>query len=88
MAKWSSDIVYKIIVLLEGKVCNFFSSSNQVAFRRKLGLKLKAIEEELAIIRDDRRNFHLEERIEETRVLVTKGRSWVTMLKRMYQWLQ
>nr|XP_048329717.1 disease resistance protein RGA2-like [Ziziphus jujuba var. spinosa] len=53
------------------QVCTFFSASNQVAFRHKLGHKIIAIKEKLTAIRDDR-NFHLEERHEETRV-VTRG---------------
>lgn len=42
------------------QVCTFFSTSNQLAFRHKLGRKIKAIKERLAAIRDDRQ-FHLEE---------------------------
>nr|XP_048329703.1 disease resistance protein RGA2-like [Ziziphus jujuba var. spinosa] len=50
------------------QVCIFFSASKQVAFRHKLGHKIIAIKKKLTTIRDDR-NFHLEERPEETRVV-------------------
>ncbi|XP_015881847.3 putative disease resistance protein RGA1 [Ziziphus jujuba] len=44
------------------KVCTFFSASNQVVFRHKLGHKIKAIKERLIAIRDDK-PFHLEEKV-------------------------
>nr|XP_048332998.1 putative disease resistance protein RGA1 [Ziziphus jujuba var. spinosa] len=53
------------------KVRTFFSTSNQLAFRHKLGHKIKAIKERLAVIRDDRQ-FHLEDRHEESRVVARR----------------
>nr|XP_048333503.1 putative disease resistance protein RGA1 [Ziziphus jujuba var. spinosa]XP_048333504.1 putative disease resistance protein RGA1 [Ziziphus jujuba var. spinosa]XP_048333524.1 putative disease resistance protein RGA1 [Ziziphus jujuba var. spinosa] len=50
------------------QVCTFFSNSNQLAFQHKLGHKIKGINKRLAVIRDDRQ-FHLDERHEESRVV-------------------
>ena len=46
----------------------FFSESNQLAFRLRMGLKIKAIGKRLDAIDADRGRFHLEERHVETRV--------------------
>ncbi|ONI20414.1 hypothetical protein PRUPE_2G014000 [Prunus persica] len=48
------------------QVCIFFSSSNQLAFRLKMGHKIKSIKERLNVIAS-RRNFHLEVSREDTR---------------------
>ncbi|XP_060671829.1 putative disease resistance protein RGA3 [Ziziphus jujuba] len=53
------------------KVRTFFSTSNQLAFRHKLGHKIKAIKERLAVIRDARQ-FHLEERHEQSSVVARR----------------
>ncbi|KAK9913080.1 hypothetical protein M0R45_036905 [Rubus argutus] len=54
---------------ISNQVCIFFSSSNQLAFRRKIGRKIKHIKERLNVIASLRTNFHLEERFEETQVI-------------------
>ncbi|XP_059455166.1 putative disease resistance protein RGA4 [Corylus avellana] len=46
----------------------FFSESNQLAFRLRMGLKINAIGKRLDAIDADRGRFHLEERHVETRV--------------------
>lgn len=58
---------------ISNQVCIFFSSSNQLAFRRKIGRKIKHIKERLNVIASLRTNFHLEERFEETQ-LITRER--------------
>ncbi|KAL6288482.1 hypothetical protein ACE6H2_005992 [Prunus campanulata] len=50
------------------QVCIFFSSSNQLAFRLKMGHKIKNIKERLNVIAS-RRNFHLEVSREDTRFI-------------------
>ncbi|KAK9913116.1 hypothetical protein M0R45_036941 [Rubus argutus] len=57
---------------IANQVCIFFSSSNQLAFRLKIGHKIKQIKERLNEIAT-LRNFHLEERFEE-RQLITRER--------------
>ncbi|ONI20351.1 hypothetical protein PRUPE_2G011000 [Prunus persica] len=47
------------------QVCIFFSSSNQLAFRLKMGHKIKSIKERLNVIAS-RKNFHLEVSREDT----------------------
>ncbi|KAK9943121.1 hypothetical protein M0R45_008740 [Rubus argutus] len=51
---------------ISNQVRIFFSSSNQLAFRRKIGHKIKHIKERLNVIATLRTNFHLEEGFEET----------------------
>jgi Leucine-rich repeat (LRR) protein len=50
------------------KVHIFFSESNQLAFRRKIAHKIKAMRQRLAAIDAERQRFHLEVRHEETQV--------------------
>ncbi|XP_048426215.1 putative disease resistance protein RGA4 isoform X2 [Pyrus x bretschneideri] len=52
----------------------FFSSSNQLVFRLKIGHKIKEIRETLNAIETDRR-FHLDERLQEARVLTRETES-------------
>ena len=40
------------------EVCFFFSSSNQLAYRLKMGHKIKAIRDRLNVISKDKRDFH------------------------------
>ncbi|XP_060670463.1 putative disease resistance protein RGA4 [Ziziphus jujuba] len=52
------------------KVSTFFSSSNQLLFRRTRAHKIKDINDRLAAISKNRTNLHLEERHEESRVVL------------------
>jgi hypothetical protein len=51
------------------KVCIFFSKSNQLFYRLKMARKIKAIRKRLDAINADRKNFQLEVRHGETRVV-------------------
>nr|XP_048329718.1 putative disease resistance protein RGA4 [Ziziphus jujuba var. spinosa] len=55
------------------KVWTFFSTPNQLAFRHKLGRRIKAIKDRLEAIRKDGK-FHLDETCKETKIETTKGR--------------
>ncbi|CAN6696976.1 unnamed protein product [Malus baccata var. baccata] len=64
-ARWRQMVIGNKI---SKQVRLFFSSSNQLVFRLKMGHKIKEIRETLNVIETDRR-FHLDERLQEARVL-------------------
>jgi Leucine-rich repeat (LRR) protein len=51
------------------KVCRFFSSSNPLAFRFKMGHRIKEIREKLEELAKVRAQFHLEERLDDKRIV-------------------
>ncbi|XP_068344287.1 putative disease resistance protein RGA3 [Pyrus communis] len=64
-ARWRQMVIGNKI---SKQVRLFFSSSNQIVFRLKIGHKIKEIRETLNVIETDR-GFHLDERLQEARVL-------------------
>ncbi|KAM3738937.1 hypothetical protein ACB098_09G167300 [Castanea mollissima] len=59
------------------KVCCFFSSSNSLAFRNKMGHRVKGIRERLDLIAKDRDQFHLEMRLDDNRIVHRETHSFV-----------
>ena len=59
------------------KVCCFFSSSNSLAFRNKMGHRVKGIRERLNLIANDRDRFHLEVRPDDNRIVHRETHSFV-----------
>ncbi|XP_050137148.1 putative disease resistance protein RGA3 isoform X10 [Malus sylvestris] len=70
-ARWRQMVIGNKI---SKQVRLFFSSSNQLVFRLKMGHKIKEIRETLNVIETDRR-FHLDERLQEARVLTRERES-------------
>ncbi|CAN6561745.1 unnamed protein product [Malus baccata var. baccata] len=70
-ARWRQMVIGNKILK---QVRLFFSSSNQLVFRLKMGHKIKEIRETLNVIETDRR-FHLDERLQEARVLTRERES-------------
>ncbi|XP_048426213.1 putative disease resistance protein RGA4 isoform X2 [Pyrus x bretschneideri] len=64
-ARWRQMVIGNKI---SKQVRLFFSRSNQLVFRLKIGHKIKEIRETLNVIETDR-GFHLDERLQEARVL-------------------
>ncbi|KAM4091806.1 hypothetical protein ACJW30_09G163700 [Castanea mollissima] len=59
------------------KVCRFFSSSNSLAFRNKMGHRVKGVRERLDLIAKDRDQFHLEMRLDDNRIVHRETHSFV-----------
>ncbi|XP_030949503.1 putative disease resistance protein RGA3 [Quercus lobata] len=59
------------------KVCCFFSSSNSLAFRNKMGHRVKGIRKRLDLIANDRDQFHLEMRLDDNRIVHRETHSFV-----------
>nr|XP_023890111.1 putative disease resistance protein RGA3 isoform X1 [Quercus suber]XP_023890112.1 putative disease resistance protein RGA3 isoform X2 [Quercus suber] len=59
------------------KVCCFFSSSNSLAFRNKMGHRVKGIRERLDLIAKDRDQFQLEMRLDDNRIVHRETHSFV-----------
>ncbi|CAN6561746.1 unnamed protein product [Malus baccata var. baccata] len=70
-ARWRQMVIGNKILK---QVRLFFSSSNQLVFRLNIGHKIKEIRETLNVIETDRR-FHLDERLQEARVLTRERES-------------
>ncbi|KAL4607726.1 hypothetical protein ACB092_09G195800 [Castanea dentata] len=59
------------------KVRRFFSSSNSLVFRNKMGHRVKGIRERLDLIAKDRDQFHLEMRLDDNRIVHRETHSFV-----------
>nr|XP_023914958.1 putative disease resistance protein RGA3 [Quercus suber]XP_023914959.1 putative disease resistance protein RGA3 [Quercus suber] len=59
------------------KVCCFFSSSNSLAFRNKMGHRVKGIRQRLDLIAKDRYQFQLEVRLDGNRIVHRETHSFV-----------
>ncbi|XP_065634570.1 putative disease resistance protein RGA1 [Quercus suber] len=59
------------------KVCRFFSSSNSLAFRNKMGHRVKGVRERLDLIAKDRDQFQLEVRLDDNRIVHRETHSFV-----------
>ncbi|XP_075639512.1 putative disease resistance protein RGA1 [Castanea sativa] len=74
------DLRRQVVKKYEGtsrKVCRFFSSSNSLAFRCKMGHRVKEIRERLDLIAKDRDQFQLEVRLDDNRVVYRETHSFV-----------
>ena len=59
------------------KVCQFFSPSNPLAFRNKMGHRVKQIRQKLDLIAKDRDQFQLEMRLDDERIVYRETHSFV-----------